>query len=173
MSFQTCISFFLMLNTKEDSLKYFEDRNSCWSPLTSTAGKEMPWKSILVTSILQNVFIYFQQKKKLIQVWNDMSKWWQNVHFGVYYPFKLNMTRVSCEPHVPVAQWLEHCVSSAKVVGSIPREHILTKKCITWMHCKSLWIKASDKFKFKFKHDGWKLKYLYMWFVKNVCIVFC
>ncbi len=26
--------------------------------------------------------------------------------------------------HVPVAQWLEHCVSSAKVVGSIPREHM-------------------------------------------------
>ncbi len=25
--------------------------------------------------------------------------------------------------YVPVAQWLEHCVSSAKVVGSIPREH--------------------------------------------------
>ncbi len=24
---------------------------------------------------------------------------------------------------VPVAQWLEHCVSSTKVVGSIPREH--------------------------------------------------
>ncbi len=24
--------------------------------------------------------------------------------------------------NVPVAQWLEHCVSSAKVVGSIPRE---------------------------------------------------
>ncbi len=24
---------------------------------------------------------------------------------------------------VPVVQWLEHCVSSAKVVGSIPREH--------------------------------------------------
>ncbi len=47
---------------------------------------------------------------------------------------------------VPVAQWLEHCVSSAKVVVSIPREHILTKKkCIDWMHCKSLWIKASVK----------------------------
>ncbi len=25
---------------------------------------------------------------------------------------------------VPVAQWLEHYVSSAKVVGSIPREHM-------------------------------------------------
>ncbi len=46
----------------------------------------------------------------------------------------------------PVAQWLEHCVSSAKVVGSIPREHTyLQYKCIAWMHCKSLWIKASAK----------------------------
>ncbi len=24
---------------------------------------------------------------------------------------------------IPVANWLEHCVSSAKVVGLIPREH--------------------------------------------------
>ncbi len=49
-------------------------------------------------------------------------------------------------PGVTVAQWLEHCVSSTKVVGSIPREHMYwQKKCITWMHCKSLWIKASDK----------------------------
>ncbi len=47
---------------------------------------------------------------------------------------------------VPVAQWLEHCVSSAKVVGSIPREHTYWQyKCIAWMHCKSLWIKASAK----------------------------
>ncbi len=31
-------------------------------------------------------------------------------------------------------------------MGSIPREHMYwQKKCITWMHCKSLWIKASDK----------------------------
>ncbi len=47
---------------------------------------------------------------------------------------------------VPVAQWLAHCVSSAKVVGSIPREHTYWQyKCIAWMHCKSLWIKASAK----------------------------
>ncbi len=26
--------------------------------------------------------------------------------------------------YVPVAQWLEHCISNAKVVGSIPREHM-------------------------------------------------
>ncbi len=49
--------------------------------------------------------------------------------------------------YVPVAQWLEHCVSSAKVVGSIPREHMYwQKKSITWMHCKSFWIKASAKY---------------------------
>ncbi len=30
--------------------------------------------------------------------------------------------------YVPVAQWLEHCVSCAKVVGSIPREHTYDKK---------------------------------------------
>ncbi len=28
------------------------------------------------------------------------------------------------QERVPLAQWLEHCVSSAKVVGSIPREHM-------------------------------------------------
>ncbi len=26
--------------------------------------------------------------------------------------------------HSPVAQWLEHCVSSAKVVSSFPRKHM-------------------------------------------------
>ncbi len=39
---------------------------------------------------------------------------------------------------------VEHCVSSAKVVGSILREHTY-KTCITRMHCKLLWIKASAK----------------------------
>ncbi len=48
---------------------------------------------------------------------------------------------------VPVAQWLEHCVSSAKVVGSIPREHMYWLKNVLpeCTHCKSLWIKASAK----------------------------
>ncbi len=42
-----------------------------------------------------------------------------------------------------MAQWLEHCVSSAKVVGFDSQgTHILTKKIIA---CKSLWIKASAK----------------------------
>ncbi len=39
----------------------------------------------------------------------------------------------------------EHCVSSAKGCGFIPREHTYWQKCITWMHCKSLWIKVFAK----------------------------
>ncbi len=34
------------------------------------------------------------------------------------------LTTSSVTASVPVAQWLEHCICSAKVVGSIPREHM-------------------------------------------------
>ncbi len=41
---------------------------------------------------------------------------------------------------------VEHCVSRAKDCGfNSHGTHIWTKKCIAWMHCKLLWIKASDK----------------------------
>ncbi len=43
---------------------------------------------------------------------------------------------------------VEHCVSNAKGCGfNSQGTHILTKnkKCISWLHCKSLWIKASAK----------------------------
>ncbi len=41
---------------------------------------------------------------------------------------------------------VEHCVSSAKGRGfNSQGTHIMTKKIITWMSCKSLWIKASAK----------------------------
>ncbi len=43
---------------------------------------------------------------------------------------------------------VEHCVSSANGCGfNSQGTHILIKKCIAWMHCKSLWIKASSKCK--------------------------
>ncbi len=36
--------------------------------------------------------------------------------------------------------------AAQNVVGSIPRKHTYwQKQCIAWMHCKSLWIKASAK----------------------------
>ncbi len=50
---------------------------------------------------------------------------------GLLFAKKSRATFWPQSARVPVAQWLEHCISSAKVVGSIPREHRLTKKCIT------------------------------------------
>ncbi len=37
-------------------------------------------------------------------------------------------THIYIYVRVPVAQWLEHCVSIAKVMGSIPREHTYWQK---------------------------------------------
>ncbi len=47
----------------------------------------------------------------------------------------------------PVAQMVEHGASNAKIMGSILRESKSWSKCktVTWMQCKSLWIKASAK----------------------------
>ncbi len=48
----------------------------------------------------------------------------------------------------PVAQMVEHGASNTKIMGSIPRESkswSKVKKTVTWMQCKSLWIKASAK----------------------------
>ncbi len=64
MSFQTCI-----LSYVEHKIRYFEEPNSYWSPLTSIVGKEILWKSIgtincLITSILQNIFFYVQNMKE-------------------------------------------------------------------------------------------------------------
>ncbi len=58
--------------------KYY---GSQWEP-------EIVW---LLALFIISSFI-FNGKKKL-QVWNKlrMSKWWQNFHFGVNYPFKMKI----------------------------------------------------------------------------------
>ncbi len=48
----------------------------------------------------------------------------KNVRY-ISYPVRKHAHKLCC---VPVAQWLEHCVSNAKVMGSIPREHTDKKK---------------------------------------------
>ncbi len=71
---------------------------------------------------------------------------WERVCVSVCVRACVRASECSLCVSAPVAQWLERCVGSAKFVGSIPREHMYWQyKCITWMHCKSLWIKASDK----------------------------
>ncbi len=49
--------------------------------------------------------------------WENLHNWWLTKYF--FAPLYI---------YVPVAQWLEHCVSSAKVVGLIPREHMYYQK---------------------------------------------
>ncbi len=52
----------------------------------------------------------------------------------------ITFTQCSCGSVV------EHCVSSANGCGfDSQRTRTLTQTCITWMHCESLWIKASAK----------------------------
>ncbi len=48
----------------------------------------------------------------------------------------------------PVAQLVEYGASNAKIMGSIPRESKswFNAETVTWMQCKSLWIKASAKY---------------------------
>jgi len=62
MLFQTCMSFFLLLNTKEDILNYNQT-------VDGLQWKKILWKSMgsincLVTNGLQNIFFCVQQKKE-------------------------------------------------------------------------------------------------------------
>ncbi len=67
MLFQTFVRFFLMLNAKEDILNNSEEQFLV--PTDIHVGKEMLRKSLwtinsLITSIIQNIFFYVQQKKE-------------------------------------------------------------------------------------------------------------
>ncbi len=53
----------------------------------------------------------------------DLSDFERGMVFGARWA-GLSISKTA----VPVAQWLEHCISSTKVVGSIPREHMYKKK---------------------------------------------
>ncbi len=49
----------------------------------------LPATVLLPTFFKISSFVFFR-RKKLIQVWNNLkvTKWWQNFHFWVNYPFK-------------------------------------------------------------------------------------
>ncbi len=86
-------------------------------------------------------------------------------HFCTFCSLKRNK-KCSCGSVV------EHWVSSAKVVGSIPREHILTK--MYNLYCKSLWIKASAKcinVRIKFSDQFIPSKFLCIYYRQGYYIV--
>ncbi len=88
------LSFFLQMNTKEDILKNVGNQ---------TVSVPIDFHSIFpycsVNNILQNIFCV--QQKKLIQVWNNLkvSKWWQNFHFWMNFPFKLGKENCTTEKY--------------------------------------------------------------------------
>ncbi len=138
------MNVFVLLNTKEDIMKNMGNR----AVLDHIYIKKiLLWKSIvpqnsLVTNFLQNIFLMLSRTNTFIQIWNylRMSKWWYN--FGVIF-FK---TR----EHI-MFLWLSgralHYRSKRLWVQFPGNTRTDKNKCITWMHCKSLWIKTSAKCK--------------------------
>ncbi len=63
--------------------------------------------------------------------------WWKQVSPWMHNPFtdkNSNITCMSCA-QCSCGSVVEHCVSSARGCGfSCQETHILTKKCIAWMH---------------------------------------
>ncbi len=60
-------------------------------------------------------FFYEGSKEHLFEI----NLFCNIIYIYIYIYIYMYVPVCSC-----VAQWLEHCVSSAKVVGSIPREHM-------------------------------------------------
>ncbi len=80
------------------------------------------------------------------------TNWHSTLHQTSYkcrLTTKLTSSFFSHEVSFPVAQLVEHGVSNAKIMGLIPRESKSWSnvETVTWMHCKSLWIKVSAKCK--------------------------
>jgi len=87
------LSYFLLLNTKEDILK--NDWNfgtiDFHSLVFFLLWKSMVPNNCLVSIVLQNIFLRVQQKKETQkQVCNNLrvNNWRQDFHFWVEYPFK-------------------------------------------------------------------------------------
>ncbi len=90
-------------------------------------------KICLKKAYLDMFTCYFQVKNIIIQKTKQNSKrqWFATIYFPV---------------HSSCGSVVEHCVSGAKVVGSIPREHTYWQKMYNLnVLYKSLWIKASGK----------------------------
>ncbi len=65
-----------------------------------------------------------ENNEKSVCLWRGVRKWFPYVVPSLSPAFCSGFNQSEGGmPRVPVAQWLEHCVSSAKVVGSIAREH--------------------------------------------------
>ncbi len=135
MLFQTCMSFFLMLNIKEGILKnagnqmvmvptdfhsiFFFYNRSQWGPTTVWFFK--------ISSFVFNI------RNKLIQVWNDMrvNKWWQ-CFFGVNHSFFFSHVWVFYNSHFLSQNYILYLNISV---------HTLVW-CLSWLLMSVYWWKS-------------------------------
>ncbi len=96
---QVVLNLYEFLCSAEHKGRYFEQSLSpgCFgAPLTSTVEKKKNYgsqwcpRTALFPTFFRISSFVFSRTKKFIQVWNYLrvSKWWQNFHFWVNYPFK-------------------------------------------------------------------------------------
>ncbi len=96
---QVVPNLYEFLCSAEHKGRYFEESllPGCFgAPLTSIVGKEKyygsQWcsRTALFPTFFRISSFVFSRTKTFIQVWNYLrvSKWWQNFHFWVNYPFK-------------------------------------------------------------------------------------
>ncbi len=91
----TCMNVFVLLNTRQIFWRKFVTR-LFWGTIDFHRGKKILWKSMVPQNCSFPTFFkissfVFSRTKTFIQVWNYLrvSKWWQNFHFWVNYPFKV------------------------------------------------------------------------------------
>ncbi len=103
---------------------------STFSYPTSFVSSYSEWNIKLIVCVCIYIYIYIHTHTHTLGVpsTKDLHIWFKIYNSGPIYT-------------VPVAQWLSIALAVQKVVDSIPKE----QKCIAWMYCKSLWIKASAK----------------------------
>jgi len=96
---QTCMSFFLLMNTKQDILKNDWNQTFVCNVHQSKQlflffvekkyyGNQWCPSTVWFQSFFKIYSFVFSRRKKLIQVCNNLrvSKWWQNFNFWVEYP---------------------------------------------------------------------------------------
>ncbi len=99
---QVVPNLYEVLCSAEHKGRYSEEwgkQSSSGAPLTSIVffsyyGSQWCPKTAWLQTFFKISSFVFSRTKKFIQVWNYLrvSKWWQNFHFWVNYPF--NMTKI-------------------------------------------------------------------------------
>ncbi len=114
--FQTCMSLFSLLNIKEDILKNVGNQTVSdlhWLFLLhffSILWKSMGKKQLFGYPYSSKIFFHVQQKTDIHTGLEqpEVSKWWQNFHFWMNYPFN---TPSSPHYEMPPTVWQIYIIS--------------------------------------------------------------